>query len=111
VIKLKIRHTLVQLRRRFADHAPTDRAIGDEPPLRAELFSAVQMEQHGRVLAESHQLMSGHPPDRLLARLNDNETILVDVCRLLMGAIAEGRRIAPAGARSGRWTGASSWRP
>jgi cyclic beta-1,2-glucan synthetase len=41
--------------------------------LRSELFSAVQMEQHGKDLAASHLLMPGHPPDRLLARLTDNE--------------------------------------
>ena len=32
----------------------SDRELGDEPPLRSELFSATQMEQHGRVLAASH---------------------------------------------------------
>ncbi|MBK1649207.1 glycoside hydrolase family 94 protein [Rhabdochromatium marinum] len=71
--------------------------IGDEPPLRAELFSAAQMEQHGQVLAASHRLMPGHPPDRLLGRLTDNGTVLVAVCRLLMVAVADKRRIAPAG--------------
>ncbi len=65
--------------------------------MRSELFSAVQMEQHGKDLAASHLLMPGHPPDRLLARLTDNEKVLVGVCRLLMAAVAEQRRIAPAG--------------
>ena len=74
-----------------------DRARDDEPPLRSELFSAIQMEQHGKVLAASHVLMSKQPPDRLLARLNANEKVLVDVCRLLMVAVKDNRRIAPAG--------------
>ncbi|NBC46781.1 MAG: cyclic beta 1-2 glucan synthetase [Gammaproteobacteria bacterium] len=55
------------------------------------------MEQHGKDLASAHRLMPGHPPDRLLARLTDNENVLVDVCRLLMVAVTENRRIAPAG--------------
>nr|WP_211335194.1 glucoamylase family protein [Thiocapsa rosea] len=55
------------------------------------------MEEHGKRLADAHALMPGHPPDRLLARLNENETILIGVCRLLMVAVTENRRIAPAG--------------
>src|SRR6202162_2357463 len=47
-----------------------------EPPLRSELFSADQMEQHGRNLAVAHRLAQGHAPDRLLARLADNAAIL-----------------------------------
>jgi len=72
-------------------------SIDGESPLRLELFSAAQMEQHGQVLAASHVLMRGHPPDRLVARLNANEKILTEVCRRLMAAVTENRRIAPAG--------------
>ena len=50
-----------------------------EPPLRAELFSADQMEQHGKTLAGSHTVSSGHAPDRLLARLAENEGVLIGV--------------------------------
>ena len=48
-------------------------------PLRSELFSAEQMEQHGRRLAESHALARGRVPDPLLPRLADNEQILGQV--------------------------------
>ncbi|WP_186342984.1 glycoside hydrolase family 94 protein [Allochromatium palmeri] len=72
-------------------------SIDGESPLRLELFSAAQMEQHGKVLAASHVLMTRHPPDRLVARLNANEKILDLVCRQLMAAVTESRRIAPAG--------------
>ena len=41
----------------------------DEPPLRSELFSADQMEQHGKTLAGLHTLSLGRAPDQLLARL------------------------------------------
>ncbi len=68
-----------------------------EPPLRAELFSADQMELHGKVLAASHRLVTGRAPDQLLARLAANEHALVEVCQLLTGAVTEKRRISPAG--------------
>ncbi|MCJ7756337.1 MAG: hypothetical protein MUP13_17390, partial [Thermoanaerobaculales bacterium] len=48
-----------------------------EPPLRAELFSAGQMDQHGVRLASIHRLTPGHPPDKLLSRLASNERVLV----------------------------------
>lgn len=68
-----------------------------EPPLRAELFSADQMEQHGKTLADSHLLSPGHAPDRLLTRLAENEGILIGVQHLLTVAIKANRRITPAG--------------
>ncbi len=69
----------------------------DEPPLRAELFSAEQMAQHGKALAASHKLAPGRAPDRLLARLAANESALVEVCSLLTEAVTENHRITPAG--------------
>jgi len=71
--------------------------LDNEPPLRAELLSDDQMKQHGRVLAASHELAPRWAPDRLLARLADNESILVETCRLLTEALAADRRIVPAG--------------
>ena len=94
---MTIHEGLLRWRQRLTGHGLTAPVIGDEPPLRSELFSAVQMEEHGRRLAESHGLMPGHPPDRLLARLTENETLLVSVCRRLMVAVTAHRRIAPAG--------------
>jgi cyclic beta-1,2-glucan synthetase len=69
----------------------------DEAPLRAELFSAAQMEQHGKALALSHSLAAGRAADQLLERLAANESALVGVCRLLTAAVTENRRITPAG--------------
>ena len=43
-------------------------------PLRSELFSAMQMAAHGKVLAASHHLGRQGGPDLLLARLADNNT-------------------------------------
>ena len=68
-----------------------------EPPLRAELFSADQMEQHGKTLADSHTLSPKYAPDRLLTRLAENEGLLIGVQNLLTEAAKANRRITPAG--------------
>jgi cyclic beta-1,2-glucan synthetase len=68
-----------------------------EPPLRAELFSADQMEQHGRTLAAAHTVSPRRTRDRLLARLADNESVLVEAGNLLKSALEANQRIAPAG--------------
>ncbi len=96
-IKRTMRKVLLTMRAWVGPDELTDQITGDEPPLRSELFSAAQMEQHGKVLAASHRLISKHPPDRLLGRLNANEKVLTASCRLLMLAVSESRRIAPAG--------------
>ncbi len=67
----------------------------EEPPLRSELFSADQMEQHGKNLAVMHRLAPGRA-DQLLTRLDENERILVEVCDLLTAAVTANRRITPA---------------
>ena len=71
--------------------------LAGETPLRAELFSADQMEQHGRILAAAHRLSAGRTRDRLLARLADNEGVLVGAGNLLKSALEANQRIAPAG--------------
>jgi cyclic beta-1,2-glucan glucanotransferase len=43
-------------------------SLDEEPPLRSELFSADQVEQHGKALAASHELAPGRAPDQLLPR-------------------------------------------
>jgi cyclic beta-1,2-glucan synthetase len=69
----------------------------DELPLRAELFSADQMEQYGTVLAASHQLSEGRGPDHLLARLADNESTLRSICSVLTVAVTANHQLTPAG--------------
>ena len=80
---------------RGADWSPT--TVEEEAPLRAGLFSADQMEQHGKALAASHSLSPGQAPDQLLARLAANEAVLIKVCALLTAAVSAKRRITPAG--------------
>ena len=72
-------------------------SVADEPPLRAELFSADQMEQHGVRLASAHRLTPGRVPDQLLSRLAANESVLIETCNLLTAAVEAKQRITPAG--------------
>src|SRR5208337_4560476 len=64
---------------------------------RSELFSANQMEQHGKTLAGWHKLSTGPVPDQLLPRLAENERVLSDACNLLTATVKDKRRIPPAG--------------
>ena len=68
-----------------------------EAPLRAELFSAKQMEAHGKELAGLHVVSATRGSDKLLGRLADNETELRSVCDLLRSSVNASRRITPAG--------------
>ena len=68
-----------------------------ELPLRSELFSRAQMEQHGKSLASLHRLSLGRAPGRLLTRLAENEGILIGVRDLVEEAVKANRRISPAG--------------
>jgi len=69
----------------------------DEPPLRSELLGADQMEQYGKALAASHAPGPKRSRDLLLARLAQNEAVLLKACQLLTAAIREDRPGTPAG--------------
>jgi len=66
-------------------------------PLRAELFSADQMAQHGKALANTHQLGPLSKSTRLLERLDDNEEVLLNCRARLAETVKAKSRIAPAG--------------
>ncbi|MEP6503445.1 MAG: hypothetical protein ABJD97_08955, partial [Betaproteobacteria bacterium] len=68
----------------------------EEAPLRAALFSSDQMVAHGKLLAGRHRIASHHLPDRLLARLTDNERVLENVARQLRQTVAKDRPVTPA---------------
>jgi cyclic beta-1,2-glucan synthetase len=68
----------------------------DEQPLRAELFNVDQLRRHAELLALSHRLATGGPSDKLIARLDENERILVEAHDLVTAAAKRNRRIAPA---------------
>ncbi|MGC9195439.1 MAG: GH36-type glycosyl hydrolase domain-containing protein [Syntrophobacteraceae bacterium] len=92
-----IGRTLSGLRVHLGANGASKEYAADEPPLRSELFSADQMEQHARVLANRHRLTPGRPSDRLLRRLAENEGILLTVYNLLNEAVKADRRVTPAG--------------
>lgn len=78
-------------------HGPVAGKLPDDGmPLRAELFSALQMEQHGRILANAHQLSSASGRDFLLSRLAENESVIIATCNQLTLAIRNERQITPA---------------
>ncbi|WP_426687677.1 GH36-type glycosyl hydrolase domain-containing protein [Rhodanobacter ginsengiterrae] len=90
---LKLRRLNAFRRRRAAARTRPEQ----EPALRAELFSAEQMERHGRALAGQHRLSSRRNADLLLARLADNEAVLAHACERLTHATRKQLRITPAG--------------
>ena len=93
----KILQTVLDLRTHLGRTGQTQKHAGDEPPLRAELFSREQMKIHGKALADSHKLSSGRAPDRLLKRLAENEAVLIEARNLLSETVKANRRIVPAG--------------
>jgi len=88
---------LRRLKARLQGRILAAKYAGHEAPLRSELFSADQMAQHGRTLAGAHKLGLGRFPDQLLARLAENERLLLGVRDLLTEAVQGSRRITPAG--------------
>lgn len=69
----------------------------DQPPLRAELLSADQMELHGKALAHAHNTNGFCKQDLLRKRLTANEQVLIATCKLLMTILKDRQRIAPSG--------------
>jgi len=88
--------SLPHLRASFRGTNLAQKYAGDKAPLRSELFSRDQMEQHGKTLAASHKLSSGHAPDQLLTRLSENEDVMISARSLLTQALKTDRRITPA---------------
>lgn len=68
----------------------------DDQPLRSELFSTDQLEQHARALAGWHEVDKRTGPDRLLSRLEENEAVLLDAHQLIVATVAANRRMSPA---------------
>jgi hypothetical protein len=88
---------LTQFRGRLRSSGLPHKPSLEELPLRSELFSADQMERHGKTLATAHRVTPGRARDQLLSRLASNEGVLIDACRRLAAAITTNRRITPAG--------------
>ena len=67
-----------------------------EEPFRSELYSADQMDRHGKALARSHQTQKHRSADKLLKRLEENEKNLLEVRNLLVESIRSGKTVTPA---------------
>ncbi len=98
VISSKMNEFLLYLKLKLSEKFFAKKFINGEPPLRSELFSADQMEQHGKALAATHNISSHRTPDqRLLTRLSENETFLFEVHDLLTETVKAHNQVTPAG--------------
>ena len=86
---------LRQLQEQFSAPSPFDGKNDDV--LKSELLSAEQMGQYGRVLAARHRLSSLRGRDSLLARLADNEQVIISAYQVLVDAVAAKQQVTPAG--------------
>ncbi|MFJ2990636.1 GH36-type glycosyl hydrolase domain-containing protein [Collimonas sp. NPDC087041] len=91
-----LRNNFLVIKNALLPGSANGQSPNDELPLRAELFSALQMEQHGRILANAHKLSTERGRDQLLSRLADNENVIIDACSQLTEAIKAGRQVTPA---------------
>ena len=73
------------------------REFGNDLPLRSDLFSLAQLEEHAHALAAWHEIDPRRGADRLLVRLTSNETILREAYKLMLDAVEHDRHIVPAG--------------
>jgi hypothetical protein len=53
----------------FISESLLEKYANEMPPLRAELFSAGQIEEYAKKLAKNHTLITEHPSEQLLKRL------------------------------------------
>jgi cyclic beta-1,2-glucan synthetase len=74
----------------------THQEVNENPPLRSELFSKEQMEQHAQHLALTHSITKKKSPELLLKNLSINQKVLVDVNELLKESIRDKKSISPA---------------
>jgi cyclic beta-1,2-glucan synthetase len=94
----KINESFQQLKAGLFGDGHPKRYAGEEEPLRSELFSSDQMEQHGKKLAELHLVGTEPSPDLiLLTRLAENEQILIEVRNIVSESVKANRQITPAG--------------
>jgi cyclic beta-1,2-glucan synthetase len=93
-----ISESLQRLKSGLWDNDLSQKYADGEPPMRSELFSAEQMELHGKTLAGLHVLGQNVKPEQdLISRLSENEAILSEVHDLVSNAVKDNRQITPAG--------------
>lgn len=95
-VKATVFDELLSPLRIYAKKDFTRQEVNENPPLRAELFSAEQMEQHAQQLAGHHAVSYSQSAELLLKELSDNEKILFQVNDLLQKSVKEKKSISPA---------------
>ena len=71
--------------------------ITDEQPLKAELFTVEQFKLHAGALAARHSVSFKRGKEKLLARLRENEGVILRAYELLNQSGSAIRKISPAG--------------
>src|ERR1043166_1546396 len=94
-IPLFIRQQIGRFKTRFGAE-DLARSYSDEQPLRLELFSIEHLSQHAKAVAGWHEINPRRGPDRLLARLADNELVLMHARELVTAAVTANREVTPA---------------
>ena len=92
-----IRNTGLNILKRGRDSDPKHKYGSMDLPLSSELFNFDQMAQYGKTLAGMHRLKTGNPGNRLLTRLAENESLLLEIHHLLSEDVKSDCRITPAG--------------
>lgn len=92
----KFEELLSPLKPVFQKDTFSHEVVKEKPPLRSELFTIEQLEQHAQQLANKHHLTHDRLPEQLLKRLSDNEDILFNTIRLLQQNVKEKKSISPA---------------
>ncbi|OQB54569.1 MAG: N,N'-diacetylchitobiose phosphorylase [Deltaproteobacteria bacterium ADurb.Bin151] len=87
---------LLPVKSRLSKRKHRKKYTRDELPLRSELFNSDQMKEHGKNLADLHQLTGKKTTERLLERLHENEEVLIETTRQLTAVVKENNPIAPA---------------
>ncbi|HNS33041.1 MAG TPA: glucoamylase family protein, partial [bacterium] len=85
--------------KRFSSHVKIHKPVrytDADAPLRGELFSAEQLEQHAADLAKKHHVTKECGGDSLLGRLSENERVLQDAYRIITKAAAQDKELSPA---------------
>lgn len=90
-------HSIDLIRRKvFGAFRGHDGALSMEQPLRSELLSADQLNEHAIALAVSHDVDVRRGADRLLPRLAESQAALLAAYELVNNAAKHGQGIAPA---------------
>ena len=80
----------------FLGDSNTGKYPNERPPLRAELFTEQQLEEHAKTLSKKHTLLTKSRSEGLLKRLAENENILLEVHKILTDTIKKNIRVVPA---------------